>query len=182
MQAENQLTSNKEVKRTNLPDKYIFGAPTKYREAYCKLLIDYFSIDPYKDVEIPHYKNDQICWVESKRVANKMPTFHEFARLIGLTDTNTLINWTKNFPDFLRAYAIAKDLQKNFLAENGLNRVYDSNFTQFVMSNITDWQAKQADKDQPNNITIQVMLPPNDRDTREISQGNIIQVNGEVIK
>ena len=178
-----QIKTTKEgVKRHNAPDKYIFGAPTKYRPAYCKMIIDYFSVLPYKDIEIPHYKNDQICWVETKRVANKLPQFHDFARLIGLTDTNTLLNWVKIFPDFSRAYAIAKDLQKQFLAENGLNRVYDSNFTQFVMTNITDWQQRQADKEASNNVTIQVMFPPNDRDKREISEGNVIQIQGETIK
>jgi hypothetical protein len=182
MQESKQLTIRDKEVRHNTPDKYIFGRPTKYRQAYCKLIIDYFSTEPNKEIELPHYKNEQLVWTEQKLQSNKLPTFHGFARLIGLTDTGTLLEWAKKFPDFSHAYAQAKELQKYFIAENGLNNVYNANFAQFVLSNITDWQQRQAEKEQANNVTIQVMFPPNERDKREISEGNIIQIKGETIK
>lgn len=118
------------------------GCPTLYKEEYCQQIIDYFDIEPNELIDIPHYKNGEVSWVDKKLVASKLPKFHEFAKSIGVTH-KTLLNWCDKHEEFLQAYTYAKELQKYFIAENGLNNVYNAQFAQFVMKNITDWKDKQ---------------------------------------
>lgn len=119
------------------------GAPSQYDPEYCQAIIDYFTVDPYYIEEINHYgKNGALAWVDKKRMSNPLPKFHEFAGTIGVTHA-TLLNWCKSHEEFFEAYERAKELQKFFLIENGLNGCYNPSSFIFVAKNITDMKDKQ---------------------------------------
>ncbi len=107
--------------------------PTKYKLEYCEEIIGYFSAKPFDEVDTPY---------GPKKVANPMPTFHGFAQFIGVNE-DTVVEWSKKFPEFSAAYKKAKALQKWFLIENGLNGVYNPAFAIFTAKNITDMRDKQ---------------------------------------
>jgi len=125
--------------------------PTKYNPEYCKEIIDYFTnTEYYREVEIPHYKNGELSWTDKKLFPNTFPTLVQFARKIGVCYA-TVYNWQdkdhKSYhPEFLEAYARAKDLQKDFLIQSALTGVYDSKFSQFVAINITDMVQTQKNE------------------------------------
>jgi hypothetical protein len=118
------------------------GRPTDYKPEYCQLLIEWFEIEPNKEIEIPHYKDGDVTWTDYKIVANRLPKFHEFAKSIGTTH-KTLLDWVEKNIEFSNAYIRAKELQKYFLIENGLNGCYNPTFTIFVSKNITDMKDTQ---------------------------------------
>jgi hypothetical protein len=118
------------------------GRPTDYKSEYCDQLIEWFEIEPNREVEIPHYKDGEVTWNDYKTVANRLPKFHEFAKSIG-TSTVTMLEWCEKHEEFLNAYTRAKELQKYFLIENGLNGCYNPNFAIFVSKNITDMRDRQ---------------------------------------
>jgi hypothetical protein len=118
------------------------GRPTDYKAEYCQSLIEWFEIEPNREVELPHYKDGEVTWTDTKTVANKLPKFHEFAKSIGVTH-QTLLNWCDAHIEFFAAYTRAKELQKFFLIENGLNGCYNPAFAIFVSKNITDMKDKQ---------------------------------------
>jgi len=124
----------------------LLGRPPKYKPEYCQIIIDYFDKPPWVDKALPHYgKEGEVKWVDLKRIANPLPKFHEFAKSIGV-DEITLLEWSelkneegeRKYPDFSKAYARAKNLQKWFLIENGLNNCYNPAFCIFVAKNVTD--------------------------------------------
>lgn len=113
------------------------GAPSKYDPTYCDKIIEYFTVDPNREVQVPHYKGGEVSWVDTKIVANSLPKFHEFAKSIGVTH-KTLHNWCDEHVEFLQAYTHAKELQKFFLIENGLNGCYNPTAYVFTAKNLTD--------------------------------------------
>jgi len=118
-------------KKKNKPIKIKkkMGCPTKYDPKYCQMIIDYFSVKPYKIVN-------------KKRIPCDLPTLEGFSGKINVF-VDTLLNWRKEHPDFLRAIAKCKALQKHILITNGLQGLYQSNFAIFVTSNLTKFRQKK---------------------------------------
>lgn len=136
------------------------GQPTKYDSKYCDQLIAYFDVQRYHDIIIEE-ESKPSKWgtgtrKKMKRVANDLPQFSAFARKIGVS-YRTLLEWSKRayledvedetgahkkgelvHPEFAEAYETAKDLQKEFLIENGLQGHYPPASFIFVAKNITD--------------------------------------------
>lgn len=125
------------------PKKNAGGRPSKYKPEYCQQIEAFFDVKPYYDKELPHYgKEGELKWVDYKRMANPLPTLIKFARSIKV-NYSTVYRWQNEKdgafqPEFKEAYARAKDLQKEFLIENGLNDCYNAGFAKFVAINITD--------------------------------------------
>jgi transposase-like protein len=119
------------------------GRPSKYTKGYCKKLIAFFDVEPYEDRELEHFDKDgNVTWVDYKRMANRLPTIITFAKQIGV-DTTTIYEWLKQHKEFSLAFTRAKEYQKYFLIENGLNGCYNPLFAKFVAINITDMRDVQ---------------------------------------
>ncbi|MGE0132076.1 MAG: hypothetical protein AB7U82_28675 [Blastocatellales bacterium] len=123
--------------------KHKGGRPSKYKPEYCQKLIEFFDIEPYEDKPLEHYgKDGEVKWIDYKRMANKLPTLRGFAKHIEV-DISTVYNWISEKhasfqQEFLDAFTQAKELQKWFLIENGLNGCYNPMFAIFTAKNITD--------------------------------------------
>ena len=130
------------------------GRPTKYKDKYAKMLVEFFDVEPYTDKEISKVTTENVkILLKIDRKPNKLPTFHKFAKLIKVNG-DTIVEWAnptigkgKNkkykYPKFADAYNQAKELQKYFLIENGLNGLYPSPFAIFTAKNITDMRDQQ---------------------------------------
>lgn len=70
-------------------------------------------------------------WVDYKRMANRLPAIINFAKHIGVS-VDTVYQWIKRHEEFSDAFTRAKDLQKWFLIENGLNGCYNPAFAIFT--------------------------------------------------
>ena len=113
------------------------GRPTKYKPEYCQEIIEFFSIPPSREVEVVQYDKSGNDHVTYQTKANPIPFFAAFARKIGVND-DTIVEWEKVHPEFSAAYKKAKELQKEFLIENGLAGLYNATFAIFTAKNITD--------------------------------------------
>lgn len=102
---------------------------SKYRRDYCRQLIEFFSVEPYRVV-------DQAT---GKKVANDMPHLVDFAKKIGV-DSDTLNNWVKHFPEWADAVRQAKMLNERFLVVNALQGLYQSTFSIFMAKNKFGWR------------------------------------------
>lgn len=137
-------------------------------------LIEHFTIEPNYEKELPHYKDGEVKWTDYKIIANRLPTFLGFSQKIGV-NTLTLERWNNKrykikdpkvdpklwgkpiFPKWCRAYARAKELQKFFIIENGLNNLYNPQFAIFVAKNITDMKDKtETDQNIKGTLTIKM--------------------------
>jgi hypothetical protein len=177
------MAGNNYTKKYDLGEiDFITGRPTKYNPEYCKALVDFFMVEPYKEIDIPHYKNGEVSFIDKKLIPNKLPTIEDWMTTIGISNYQTLHNWKEAHKEFFEAYTRALSLQKYFMAQNGLNGTFNAQFTQFVLHNTSDWKIKHEEKTE-NNVNITLMLPPNERDTRkQIGQGEVIEITGSVIE
>ena len=134
------------------------GRPTKYKPEFCEEIVEFFDSEPYEDVNIPHYgKTGEISWTDTKRMPNKLPTLREFAKHIEV-GVSTVYDWIDEkhasyHSEFSDAFTRAKDLQKWFLVQNGLQGLYNPAFAIFTAKNITDMRDKQ-ETEISGNITL----------------------------
>lgn len=134
------------------------GRPTKYDIKYCEEIIAFFSIPKKvkyvkREKTVTKKNGDTSVYQEFAYMPNDLPTLDKFARIIGV-DRGTLEDWAmKKYPDdyvevekrgklkrpkFNRAYMRAKELQKEFLTDNGLAGLYNPMAFVFVANNFTD--------------------------------------------
>ena len=158
-----------------------FGRPTKYHPEYCQQMLEWFqSKQPNREIELNHYKNGELSFVDKKLIATDFPTFERFAREIGVTH-RSLQEWCKIHPDFSRAYTCCKEIQKDFLMINGLNNVYNANFAAFVARNITDLKDSPTETNN-GSVSINITLPENFRGKIELPGTTKSLPEGEVIE
>lgn len=132
------------------------GRPTKYKFEYCQELVNFFDVEPYEDIELPHYTKDGkkdengkriISWIDFKRMPRKLPTLRDFAKSINVS-IRVVYDWLNEKsnvfqPEFLHAFTQAKDIRKDFLIQNGLQGLYPPLSFKFVAINLTDMTDRQ---------------------------------------
>lgn len=138
--------------------KNVGGRPTKYRKEFRDQLIQFFSGDKYSEFCKKRItKRDGTVEEEFEAIAADTPFLEAFARELGVS-SRTLHRWaTERYPDdyanekkrgktkhpgFCLAYNTAKQLQKEFLIDNGLKGHYPPASFIFVAKNITDMRDK----------------------------------------
>lgn len=139
MKDKNELEIDKKLNKRGL------GRPTKYKKVFADMLVEYFSIPATTEKEITITTRDGKMYTKTETVANDIPTFEGFAESIQVDD-RTLERWDKaktstgrpTHPEFCRAYARAKQLQKQILVTNALAGRYNSSFAMFYAKNVTD--------------------------------------------
>lgn len=135
------------------------GAPTKYKEGFCGEMIAFFSQEKSRreliEETITNGKYGENTTKKWKYIANDTPFFQAFARKIKV-NYSTLFAWahdkkknddgknTDEFlhPEFSEAYNICKQLQYEFLVDNGLQGLYPPASFIFVAKNITNMKDK----------------------------------------
>jgi hypothetical protein len=141
-QPAKKKTAKKAAAKQPATGKHPGGRPTKYSKKYCKQIIDFFDIEPCREVEIPHYKKGDLVWTDFKMVPNRIPTLRKFAKHIKVNFT-TVYEWEKKYPEFTNALTHARQIRKEFLIDNGLAGLYPPNSFKFVAINMTDMTDKQ---------------------------------------
>jgi len=140
---------------------YSFGRPSSYKPEYAVQLIEHMMVEKFNKETIEEeirYSPKTGVKVSEKRkfkmIPNDLPTIEGFARKIGVT-YRTLKNWADavedpeateavyKYPDFFQAYNVAKQLQKEFIVDNGLKGNYPPASFIFVAKNVTDMTDKQ---------------------------------------
>ena len=125
--------------------KNLGGRPTKYRDEFVIMLLEYFGQPPIKTVTTVDKEGNTI----EKTVPALFPTLARFAANIGVT-TETLHDWATaktaegelRNPTFSYAYKKAKDLQQANLVEGTLAGAYNSTFAIFTAKNVLGWRDK----------------------------------------
>lgn len=123
--------------------KHAGGRPTKYDSKYCDDLLEFFSVEPNREVEV--HTTDRRSgreYVDHVLRANDLPTFERFAHNIGV-HVDTLIEWSKRYPEFSEAYKRSKQLQKDIIITNAMQGLYNTTFSIFLSKNITDLRDRQ---------------------------------------
>lgn len=120
------------------------GQPTKYRKAFCDKLIDFFDIEPYEKIELPHYQSDgeTLKWMDYKIIPARMPTLRKFAKSISVA-IRTVYGWADvnsgSFQkEFLHAFMCAKEIRKEWLIDLGLSGLTPPLAYKFTAINVTD--------------------------------------------
>jgi hypothetical protein len=122
------------------------GRPTLFKEEYAQQLLDFFNIEPFREVE---YTDSQGNLKGRESVPNKFPTLARFAVNIGVT-RDTLYEWSTakkedgelKHPDFSYAYKKAKEYQEALLVEGTLGGAYQQAFAIFTAKNVLGWRDK----------------------------------------
>jgi len=117
------------------------GRPSSYDPKFCEEIVNYFSVEPFEVLTIHISGKNGYQKEEPKLLPCRFPTLERFACNINV-NTDTLVEWAKNHPEFSAAYEKAKHMQKDILVTNGLNGQYASNFAIFVAKNFTDMKDK----------------------------------------
>lgn len=123
--------------------------PTKYKPEYAKKIIEFFDVEPFEDMELPHYfdtEEHRVKWKDYKRVARKLPTLRDFAKRIEVP-IRTVYDWLDEKhqsykKEFSHAFTHAKELRKDFLIQNALQGLYPPATFKFVAVNLTDMRDK----------------------------------------
>lgn len=126
------------------------GRKSLYRKKYIKMMLEFFSIEPTRQVPSKVFIDKKgVMTTEYVEKPNRLPTFERFASEIGVS-VDTLLEWSKaknkqdklKYPEFSGAYSKCKQLQKDFLIANGTSGLFNPTFTIFVAKNITDMRDK----------------------------------------
>lgn len=119
------------------------GRPTKYDDKYCDMIIEYFTVQPQQTVyKKTYFADGQLKSEEPIVLPEQLPTFQKFADSISVT-VSTLWEWEKEFEEFSKAYARAKQLQEHVWLVNGMSNLYNSQFAQFFGKNCLGYKDKQ---------------------------------------
>ena len=131
------------------------GRPSKYKPEYCEDIVEYFSIDPVAErVESTRYDKDgNVSGETLKETGPILPTFTRYALKIGVCD-DTLLNWSKEFPEFLVAYRRCEKLQEDVWRINALKGTYNAAFSIFLGKNVFGYKDKTEIE---QNTTVTVM-------------------------
>ena len=121
------------------------GRPTKYRDEFVDMLLEFFSQSPTREVTVKDAKGNETV----QELPGVFPTLARFAVNIGVT-TETLHDWaTAKNPDgshrhseFSYAYKKAKNLQEANLVEGTMKGAYNSTFAIFTAKNVLGWRDK----------------------------------------
>jgi hypothetical protein len=106
------------------------GRPLKYHPGLCNDLIKFFSVKPT-------FKNKET----GKLQANNTPFLIHWTQKHKI-DVCTPSDWASKYPEFSKAYAKAKLLQEQFLAECGLKGVHNAFMSVMALKNIAGWRDK----------------------------------------
>lgn len=119
------------------------GRPPKYNKTMAKKLIKYFSVEPYREVEVKHF--DQKTgreWSTWEDRANDTPTFGGFCASVDIS-RETLYAWRDKHKEFSDALKRAEGLIENFLVVNGNKSLIAQPFAIFTAKNVLKWADKQ---------------------------------------
>lgn len=124
------------------------GRPTKYKPEFARLILEFFGKEPYTDVDVPQPSG----LVKRQRMATDPPMLSDFARSIGVS-VKSLNRWAVDInvetgnpkhPEFVEAYARAREMQESLLARAGLLGLYDPRVVQFALKNLAGWADQPA--------------------------------------
>ena len=129
---------------------YKVGRPSKYKEIYCKRLIEFFSRDRVTTQTSTLKKTNGEIRESTVVVANELPFFVQF-ELENNLSPGKCSKWNNakdrdgnyKYPSFRKAYSIAKGLQEQFLASNAIQGYYQPHFSVFAAKNILGWRDQQ---------------------------------------
>lgn len=131
--------------------KPVIGQPSKYKTEFAQQIVEYFSVEPFREIETADKTNVNF-------IPNKFPTFARFSANI-MVSQKTMHNWynaifpedyedkelalTHCNPEWREAYDIAKSLQEANLTEGGMTGAYNSSFANKAAVNLCQWRDKQ---------------------------------------
>lgn len=102
------------------------GPKSGYRPEFCKKLISYFSDPESWRLHLTEKGTAQII------PKDKLPTFGRFAMSIGF-DHDTILSWRDKYPEWDKAYAICKELQKDFFIQGATAGSINAGFAIFML-------------------------------------------------
>ena len=141
--SKSEQIATKSPQATTKNTSFKLGRPSKYTPRFCKAIIDYFTQDLFYDrVKSQITQKNGSIVKNYEQVPNPPKFLSDFAYSIGVDD-KTLFNWSKSFPDFFLAYMRVKQITQNHIVSLGNMGLYNSNFAQFTMTNISDWRFKK---------------------------------------
>jgi len=107
--------------------------PIEYTPAFCEKMLAFFKIPRQRIVyDIERFQNGELKRKKPVLFAPEYPTLDRFARSIGLT-LPVLYQWEKQYPEFAEACAAARQIQKDCIIVNALNRNFDAGFSKFLL-------------------------------------------------
>lgn len=119
------------------------GAPSTYKPEYAQKLLDYFTVQPYRELPETWYNPDGSVKRESiKLVANPPPHIGGFARLLGVSKM-TIYDWARKYPDFAYSVAHAQDMRRAMIIDNALSGLYNPLFAKLAAANLFGWHDRQ---------------------------------------
>lgn len=117
------------------------GRPTAYDPKLCDDLLDFFDVEPYREVEVTITYKDGREETRFEERANDLPTLAGFARRIGV-HRDTLHEWSKQYPEFSDAIKRAKEFQEDVWVTNGMKGYYPAAFAIFFGKNNLGYKDK----------------------------------------
>jgi hypothetical protein len=119
------------------------GAPSEYKPEYCQKLIEYFDIEPVREIPETWYNPDGSVKRESmKLVANPPRHIGGFARLLGVAKS-TVYDWARKYPDFAYSLLHARDMRRAMIIDNALSGLYNPLFAKLAAANLFGWHDRQ---------------------------------------
>lgn len=129
------------------------GRPTKYKEEYCKQIIEFFNRPLWEKKKISILDRGRMV-LKDVEVPCQLPTIERFALNLGV-HKDTVYEWAKEHKNFSDALCVAKQAQQEILIQHGLNGHYKEGFAKFVAVNFTDMKEKvQQEINSQMNIVI----------------------------
>jgi len=129
------------------------GQPTKYKEEYCELVVEFFNRPLWEKKKVQVMDRGRMVLKEID-VPCQLPTIERFALNLGV-HKDTIYEWAKVHPKFSDSLRKAQQAQQEILVQHGLSGHYKEGFAKFVAVNFTDMKEKvQQEINTQMNIVI----------------------------
>lgn len=137
--------------------KHAGGRPTKYRPKFAQEILDFYSIEPYREVEVTHTNKKGETWSHFEERANDLPHLINFAKKIGVS-YDSINEWEKKYPEFHQSLKQCKLMNEHMLMTNAMKALYNPSFAIFTAKNKFGWRDEQYLKGEGFNQVFNIIV------------------------
>lgn len=110
------------------------GRPTKYDPEFCRKVDEYLSSNQDEEVKVVKQVNEEKGYeIYDTKFKVKLPTIEGFALFLNVSK-KSLLNWEKEYPEFLHALDKIRAEQHNRLVNSGLSGEYNPTIAKLILS------------------------------------------------
>ena len=114
----------------------------EYNDTIPRKLIQFISQDLFHFEEDSYINKKGELRTKNIKIPNQLKFIESFCYSINIS-METFLKWTNEYPELKLSYNRAREIQLEHIVNNTLLNLYPSQFSNFVLKNISEWRDKK---------------------------------------